>query len=105
MSVSSVKSVMSRISTATIESPIAVFKIKYEDGVLESVFAATLACQKKINLAGSDYVGTFSRADDLEDINRRLRVAANIDAINMPMSGPMPPTLSDVFTRNAWGQS
>ena len=71
MSESNLQQVMTRISGATPESQIAVFRTGHPEK-LNAVFSSTVVTQKMISDKDHKFIGTYDRTMDLQKIKRTL---------------------------------
>jgi hypothetical protein len=77
MSARSVDLIMNRILTATPESPIAVFRWDKE-GLLDAVFACTVATQQRISANDPLLVGVYDKTDNVRTVKRALTRAVKV---------------------------
>lgn len=69
------KMILDRISVATPESPIAVFRhVQNEKIVFSAIFADTIKSRKLLAKKPSNLVGVFDRTHEPDDIKRALSI-------------------------------
>jgi len=78
MSIGTIETIIGRIKTATVLSPIAVFKARSILGdELNAVFADTVKTREKIEAGDENYIGTFDRTMDMFEVRSVLRAAVS----------------------------
>ena len=94
MSISSISVAVDRISVATPESPIAVFKVKSrsisDNTLFDVVFAAVTHNRKRIAASTDDLVGIFDGSQPRADVASQLHSAVRPQFIATPSSPPNP---------------
>jgi hypothetical protein len=79
MSISNIKTILDRISVATDESPIVVFKSLGQKGIeLDAVFGSTFATSESIKNNERIFVGSYHQRHDTGRIERELKRAKDI---------------------------
>ena len=79
MSVSTINIIADRVSVATKESPIAIFKVACTkaDHKFDAVFGSTVATQLRIDGGNPAFVGLFTRDISKKELTHKLISIAN----------------------------